>query len=123
MYFSTVSLLGMVFVGFVTLVMVLRIVRRSRRRRFDPPMNLDFTMAELLEMQEKGLVTGTEFERLKQTVLLRAQAREAQRLEALSLKRPAGAPGFQVLQNPPPVPPLASPAPPPPRDDQSRDAR
>jgi len=49
-------------------------------------------------------------------VLLRSQAREAMRLEALSQKRPAGAPGFQVIQNPPPLPPL-------PPDDSSRDAR
>jgi hypothetical protein len=128
-FFSTVGLLGLVFAGFVTLVLVLRIVRRSRRRRFDAWMDVDFSMAELREMQTKGLVTEAEAERLKQTVLARAEAREAQRLEALSEKRPLGAPGFQVIQSPPPVPPLAEPAPPAPPaspappDDQSRDAR
>jgi hypothetical protein len=120
-FFSTTALLGLVFAGFVALVLVLRIVRRARRRRFDPPMNVDFSMVELNDMRAKGLVTADEFERLKQTVLVRSQAREAMRLEALSQKRPVGAPGFQVIQNPPPLPPLAAPAPPP--DDSSRDAR
>jgi hypothetical protein len=125
-FFTTTGLLGLVFAGFVTLVLVLRIVRRSRRRRFDPPMDVDFSMAELHEMRAKGLVTAEEFERLKQTVLVRSQAREATRLEALSQKRPVGAPGFQVIQEPPPLPPLAAPAPPAPPlppDDSSRDAR
>ena len=120
MFFSTVGLLGLVFAGFVTLVLVLRIVRRSRRRRFDPPIDVDFSMAELLEMRRKGLVTEAEAERLKQTVLARAEARDAKRREAESQKPPRGGPGFQVIQNPPQVPPLAEPAPP---DDQSRDAR
>jgi hypothetical protein len=112
-FFSTTGLLGLVFAGFVALILVLRIVRRARRRRFNPPMDLDFSMVELNDMRAKGLVTAEEFERLKQTVLARSEARETMRLEALAQKRPAGALGFQVIQNPPPIPP----------DDSSRDAR
>jgi len=116
---STATLLGIVFLGFFVLVIVLRIVRRSRSQRPDPPMNVDFSMADLHEMHEKGLVSAEEFERLRQAVLLRAQARQA-------MQRPPGAAGFQVIQNPPPLPPLAPEAPPAPPvtpDDSSRDAR
>ena len=116
MFFTTATLLGIVFVGFFVLVIVLRIVRRSRLQRPDTPMNVDFSMADLHEMQAKGFVSAEEFERLKQAVLVRAQAREA-------LQRPAGAAGFQVIQNPPPLPPSAPLAPPAPPDDSSREAR
>ena len=112
MFFRTATLLSIVFLGFFVLVIVLRIIRRSQSQRPDPPMNVDFSMADLHEMQAKGLVSAEEFERLRQAVLLRAQAREA-------MQRPPGAAGFQVIQNPPLLP-AAPPAPP---DDSSRDAR
>ena len=103
MFTSTTTLLGLVFFGFIALIVMLRLVRRSLRRRADRPLNVDFSVAELHEMQRKGMLTAEEFERLKQSVLTRAP----------SQPHAGRAPGFQVIQNPPPLPP----------DDSSREAR
>jgi hypothetical protein len=89
----------------------MRIVRHSMRRRADRPMNVDFSMADLHEMLNQGQITQREFERLRQALLVRAQARAAQ----MNHENPplVAGHGFEVIQNPPPLPP----------DDQSRDAR
>lgn len=103
MFFSTTTLLGLVLFGFIALLVIMRMVHRSMRRRAERPMNVDFSMADLHEMRANGLVSAEEYERLKQSVLVRKPP-----------EQPTRAGGFQVIQNPPPLPP---------QDHQSRDAR
>ena len=122
------SMLGMIILslvllfGFMACMSIIRAVLRLRPRRDDQrPFNADFAMNDLHDMLMRGQITAEEFEQLKQSVLLRVQARASQLRHAEAKQSPSAGHGFEVIQKPllPPPPP---PAPPPP-DDASRDAR
>ena len=113
MFFSTTIVLSGVFVAFFALVLIMRAVRRMRSGRPAPPMNVDFSMADLQAMLDQGQLTPEEFERARDIVLRRAAERDA------DADRSRGH-AFEVIQNPPPLPVQS---PPPPDGDPSRDAR
>jgi hypothetical protein len=121
------AILSIVLVfGVLAFMSVLRAVMKARQREPEPFFNADFAMADLHDMLNKGQITADEFEQLKQSVLLRAQVREALLRESEMNQQPGGAYGFRVIQNPPPLPPPAPPAPPltpASPDESSRDAR
>ena len=105
--------------GFMACMSIIRAVLRLRPRRDDErPFNADFAMNDLHDMLMRGQITAEEFEQLKQSVLLRVQARAAQLRHAQAKQSPSVGHGFEVIQNPPPPPVV-----PPPPDDASRDAR
>jgi hypothetical protein len=107
------------FFAFLMFVIVMRIVRRIARRRMEQPMNVDLSVADAHRMLAQGHITPEEFERLKEAIFQRAAERERAAMEQRGLMPPIGHGGghaFQVIQNPPPLPPS------PPAGDE-RDAR
>lgn len=111
---------------FVAILSIVRAILHLRRPGApeEPPLNVDFAISDLHEMRAKGQITAEEFEQLRQSVLLRAQVREALLRES-QVRQPAVGHAFQVIQKPPPLPPAppAPSAPPVVPDDASRDAR
>ena len=104
------SLLVMfVSVAIMSIVRAILNVRRLRSEPPEPPLNVDFAMADLHDMLAKGQITAEEFEQLRESVLLRAQVREVLPRESQARQPPVGH-AFQVIQKPPPLPP-AAPAP------------
>ncbi len=103
-----------VSVAIMSIVRAILNVRRLRNEPPEPPLNVDFAMADLHDMLAKGQITAEEFEQLRESVLLRAQVREALLRESQMRQPPVGH-AFQVIQKPPPLPPAAGPvaAPPP----------
>jgi uncharacterized protein YneF (UPF0154 family) len=75
---QTTIILIVVLLLFVGVVAGARLARQFRRRRLDPPLNVDFTVGDLNEMLRKGQLTPTEFERAREIVLRRSQEREAE---------------------------------------------
>jgi hypothetical protein len=125
--FTWAILFVAIFFGFIAFMSILRAVLKLRKRdQPEPPLNVEFVMADLHEMLWKGQITPDEFEQLKRSLLqrdlLRARAREALMRDAEREGPPIGY-AFEVIQKPPPLPPAAPPSPPPPPEDSSRDAR
>jgi len=123
-----ILLLVVLFFVLTSMVAVARAVWQVRRRRVrlpDPPLHVDFSVAELQDLRDRGQLTPQEFERARTIVLRRAQERDAE------ADRSRGH-AFQVIQKALPAdqppPPLPPPAPPSAGDeagggDGSRDAR
>jgi len=124
---GVIILAVVVSLGFLALMSIVRAVLKLRPRDLERPFNADFAMNDLHDMLARGQITAEEFEQLKQSVLMRVQARAAQLRHAEAKQNPSVGHGFEVIQNPPPLPPpppTAPPAAPTARpDDQSRDAR
>jgi hypothetical protein len=89
-------------VGLILAIVALRVIRRMRKAA--PPWNVDYSIADLREMLRNGQLTPEEFERAKQVVLRNTEKREA---EANRTADRAAGHAFQVIQNPPPLPPPA----------------
>ena len=124
------SMLGLVILatalclGFIALMSIVRAVLKLRPRDLERPFNADFAMNDLHDMLARGQITAAEFEQLKQSVLMRVQARAAELRHAEAKQNSSLGHGFEVIQNPPPLPPLPPLSPSaPPADDGSRDAR
>jgi hypothetical protein len=112
--------------AFVAIMSIVRAILHLRRpgEPAEPPLNVDFALADLHDMLARGQITPHEFEQLRQSVLLRAEVREVLLRESQVRQPPVGH-AFQVIQKPPPLPPLPPlpPAPPVAPEDSSRDAR
>jgi hypothetical protein len=112
--------------AFVAIMSIVRAILHLRRpgEPEEPPLNVDFALADLHDMLARGQITPQEFEQLRQSVLLRAEVREVLLRESQVRQPPVGH-AFQVIQKPPPLPPLPPlpPAPPVAPEDSSRDAR
>jgi hypothetical protein len=119
---GVIILAVVVSLGFLALMSIVRAVLKLRPRDLDRPFNADFAMNDLHDMLARGQINAEEFEQLKQSVLMRVQARAAQLRQNEMKQNPSIGHGFEVIQNPPPLPPPAPPLAPPP-DDASRDAR
>jgi len=115
---GVIILAVVVSLGFLALMSIVRAVLNLRPRDLERPFNADFAMNDLHDMLARGQITVEEFEQLKQSVLMRVQARAAQLSHAEAKQNRSIGHGFEVIQNPPPLPPAV-----PPSDDASRDAR
>jgi hypothetical protein len=109
--------------AFVAIMSIVRAILHLRRpgELEEPPLNVDFALADLHDMLARGQITPEEFQQLRQSVLLRAEVREVLLRESQVRQPPVGH-AFQVIQKPPPLPPLP-PAPAVAPEDSSRDAR
>jgi hypothetical protein len=101
MLLRIVLLLVVLFFVFTIVVGAARTFRRRwGGRPIDPPLNVDFSVADLEAMRAKGQISPGEFDRAREIVLRRAQERDAES------DRSRGH-AFAVIQDPP----LATPAP------------
>ena len=104
MFFSAVTVLGVLFTAFVVFVLAMRASRRRSRQVPADTVSYDFSLDELHRLLHAGQLSPHEFERAKAVVLARQAARAAQPVG------PSGH-GFEVL---PPSP--VAPAPQTPQD-------
>ena len=89
---ATILAVVLFFVGSAVIGGIRAIWKLRRGRRLpDPPLNVDFSMADLHEMLRVGQLTPAEFERAREVVLRNAEKRAAEAEQT-------GGHAFQVIQ-------------------------
>jgi len=76
MLISAITLCGLLFVGYVMLAVLLRIIRRGSRARQKPPEeDYDWTFSELQRLHDAGQLSDDEFHRAREVILANARLR------------------------------------------------